>query len=66
VPNQVEFGKCIVACKKQGGDPSCVGAADQSGCDCQLKCYSGLPNEAIEKAKTAARCYAPVVASACE
>jgi hypothetical protein len=66
VPNQAEFGKCLIACRKPTSDGSCVGAPDREGCECQLACYRALPPDAIEKAKVAARCYNREVASACE
>jgi len=65
VPNQLAFGKCLVACRKRTSDGTCVGAPDREGCECQLACYRALPQDAIQKAKIAARCYDREVASAC-
>lgn len=66
VPDKLELGKCLVGCRKPGSDSSCVGAADEAACRCQLACYRSLPPDALEKAKAAERCYARAVAAACE
>jgi hypothetical protein len=66
VPNQLELGKCLVGCRKPGIDTSCVGAPDREVCECQLACYRSLPGDAIEKAKSAERCYSKAVAAACD
>jgi hypothetical protein len=65
VPNKLELGKCLVGCRKPGSDSSCVGAADEAACRCQLACYRSLPADVLEKAKAAERCYAKAVTSAC-
>lgn len=65
VPNKAGLGKCLVGCRPPGSDSSCVGAADEAACRCQLGCYRSLPPDVLEKAKAAERCYAKAVAPAC-
>jgi hypothetical protein len=63
LPNKAPFGQCLLAC---GSEQGCVGPADSAGCACQMACYKTLSGQALENAKTAARCYKKAVAAACE